>query len=247
MEEKKVFCRRAEELKSIDELNLSDDIVRLFSLSDISMEEMIAHVRWLDMRWNYDTMYFWDTILGESFHARRPIDGELMDELINGSRGCDYLSEIVDSLKKAGFLNEDIKYLYCIAGRYAMPGGEGFSLIEAWDQVWFEGGEEACVDDSFHEFNKHYESFKSNLKEKVERILEVFRDGLTSGQYDMAKFDLAHLGLRFSRYINPSNCGIPTESNGVFVLSDEDYFNLKSARYNSQGFLKEEVMAIILS
>lgn len=244
MEEKKVFCRRAEELKSIDELNLSDDIVRLFSLSDINMEEMIAHVRWLDMRWYYDAMYFWDTIL---IDARRSIDEELMNELNNGSRGCDYLSEIVDSLKKAGFLNEDIKYLYRIAGRYALPGGKGFRLAEAWDQVWLEGGEEACVGDSFHEFNKHYESFNSNLKEKVERILEVFRDGLTSGQYDMAKFDLNHLRLHSSRYMNPSNRGIPTESNGFFVLSDEDCCNLESARHNSQWFFKEEVMAIILS
>lgn len=241
MEEMKVFCRKAEELGSIDELNLSSDIVRLINSSDVSTEEIIAWVRWFDMGNDFDAQYFWVSCL-DGGRSSLDFSKDEWDELANGGYGFDYLLEIRKSLDKAGFLSEGIRNLGYIARRYL----DADSYHE-WRDMWL-GGDEVEVSDDFREFNKNYESFDCQYEKKLKRILEIFKDGLTRNQYDMAKFDLTHPGL-------PICCCksggfvwyYPVESKELFVLGDEDYFNLESARYNSQGFFKDEIMDIILS
>ena len=239
MGDKKVFCRRASELKSIDELNLSDDVARLLNSSDMSMEEMVAVVRYLNMGF-LDSQYFWLICLED--RTNLDIDDEEWDELVNGGYGHDYLLEIKDSLERTGFLNDDIKNLGYAAMKYSSV--EDF---HAWRDLWL-GGDDVLISDGFREFNGNYESFEGGYEKKVERILDIIRNGLTINQYNMAKFDLTHPRLPFESVgMGTFVWSYPVKPEDVFVLGEEDYSNLRAAQYNCKGFFKDEIMEIILS
>lgn len=237
----KVLCRRAEELKSIDELNLSDDIVRLLNLSDMTVEEMICEVRYMDMLCTSDgcinlneSDFFWQCWYKKcNSKNRHTLSDEECEALIKGKLGAEYLLRIWDSIKNAGFLNDDIRSngiddLDEIAEAYT-----DFYIYE----VWFDG-------DNIRRFNRIYESFEVRYEERVKRILNTVKNGLTPNQFAMVKFDLAHPGLRIE-------CGCSDEwydkarANDIFAVGQEDYYNLKAARYNCRRLFKEKIMKIL--
>lgn len=231
----KLLCRKAEELKSIDELNLSDDIVRLLNSSDVGTEEMISDVRHTDMlRWDDEesAYYLWSAWC-DKMPIGNGIDEEECDELVNGKRGIPYVSEIRNSLLSAGFMNSDTR-------------SDGFAYLneiveEYFDSnigvLWYGGG----VMFHYREFNRIYESFEVRYEERVKRILNTVKNGLTPNQFNMVKFDLTHPGLRI-KYGDSDNWYASNWGENIFAVGKEDYYNLKAARHNCRILFKEKII-----
>lgn len=207
MEDKKVYCRRASELKSIDELGLPEEVVEFLKIDNRPVEVIVAAAR-LD-RDSYDscmTLLFsdeaWDTL---------PEDDD---------RTFSYRDEIVQALERNGFIRRELRSARMI-----------FDILDIFydplDDWYYEGveGERDFYDDGYKLINEKYETFYFS-KDKFPRVFEILESWLTKDQYDIMKFDIlatAKIGVgdRFHYSDNEESLLKAAQENVRRYLKDE--------------------------
>ena len=103
-------CRKVEELKTLKQLDLGLNDLHVLEYSGRNIDDIVALVRKIDMRNDYDAIGF-------------------ADELQSSS--CDYfLRNVYSALDGAGFLNKDIRSFAFLVKNYV---GRNATWINAWE------------------------------------------------------------------------------------------------------------------
>lgn len=203
MGEKKVFCRRAEELKSIDELELPEETTKYLKGLGKTVGEILAAFR-CD---GYE--YFSDEYLFSG-----------VDSSVNDGHDEDSLREIAttvaEKFEEMGFVRNDLKTPNFILDEIL---GEDTLQCTWADEFLYTNNDYAA-------FNKKYEEYSFS----VDRVLEIIQDGLTEGQFKIAKFEIEHVAL-----LKP------------FRFSDVEESFRAAARKNIKRLFKDDIRGALLS
>lgn len=237
--DKKVFCRKAEELKSYDELDLPKDYIEILRSSGKSIGAIIAVVRLLDEHalgfCRFEQILFSEDMIWDLTGSRDESD---FYEVIARIKDCEAMLKRL--LKKEGYIRYDLGIPNYIVKRYC----QGMSLMRQWikdyeREIW----EMTEMPGKSRDFsvdleevgilvNKFYETYVFSRDDFTE-VLEILRSNLTRGQFEIAEFDLR----------NNSN-----ESSFVpYEYSEEESRLLEAAIHNIRNRLKEHIIEIIIS
>ena len=170
MEDEKAFCKRAEELESIDELGLPEEAATyLKELGKTTGEILAAFRSGTSEEWCNDVYLF------------RGVDEtrDCFSDLDNLDKVCE---TTFYKLEEMGLFRDDL----LIAN---------FILVNILGELWIETiwGDEFLEDNDYVAFNKKYEEYVF----PYDRIIEILHDGLTKGQFDIIKFMIDHPSMSF--------------------------------------------------
>lgn len=171
MEDKKVYCRRASELKSIDELGLPEEAATYLKRLGRTTGEILAA-----FRCGTPEEWFDDTFLHQG------VDEAIYDDYDD----FDHIAEMIyDKFEEMGFLRNDL----------VVP---NFILVRLLKGLWIENiwRDEFLDDNNYVAFNEKYEEYAF----PSDRAFEMLHDGLTEGQYKIIKYEIDHASwsIRFS-------------------------------------------------
>ena len=232
MGNKKVFCRRASELKSIEELQLPKKAERILKLIDCPMVDVVEAIRTNCGYWDFRDpskmgdarlIYFWEVLASNCDHKYdynafwTEYSEDEVNTLINGKMFSEEENKtIISCFAKNGFLRDNSDF-------------ESAFILDYFVDDWFDDtclftvwGYNDC-------FNEKYECYSGlDVEEKVSRIKKLLKSILTKAQYEVAKFDIKHY-------------------NEYFAFSEEEESLLEAAKINAENFLKDSIIDIILS
>ena len=241
--------KKAAEFSSLGELGLPDEMVSWLKDAGASVEDVIAVVRSVHLMYGYG---FDIVSIAENLANRGFIDYDYRSATGEMQFGASSL------VNKAPFVSQRVGFIGFILREYA-----SVKIMKDW-------AHSGWVDDSDSKsFNAFYEAFDATFDEaKVLRLLELLKEKLTHGQYEMAEFELTHPefcdgicpmmddngccadahydGLNCYEY-NPDEWWDDDDSSIVFTVTPIEYRALLTARYNSRKFLRDEIRAILLS
>ena len=225
MEDKKVYCRRASELKSIDDLLLPERVEKFIKLINRPLPYVIEAIRYScgcsyvlsqDQDWDLGLDFFWEVMYCE-------------DEC----NDCDIQGD--DAIIRPFSKEEKAKTVFCFADNGFLRHNSDFKETPILDHIvtdYINGVGLFCSWQEAGCFNEKYESYSaSEGREKVSNILELLKARLTKSQFEIASFDIE----RVEYYGRP------------LFLSEEEKSLLKAARTNASVMFRREIEEIILS
>ena len=181
MESKKVFCKRASDIKSLSELNLPDHLEKIIRSCDLSAEHLIEIVRKDKYLFSDDGDYLYEVLLERALKY----DAVTCDEYLYLSDAS--FGEIYDSIKqpleKAGWFREDDDF---IAGNNIVN-----YMLDMYSDWLFSIG--FCWSDR-GVFMKNYEEHPPFTDEDYAKIINealcVYKKILSPEQYSVVERDL---------------------------------------------------------
>ena len=168
-------CRKANELKSFDELNLDDAELEFIREAGWSPQDLILYCR--------RDGFFKENVFGDAFRSVFNESHQNMGYSEDDIIGLElfYVHRLMDAIEEAGFIRKELM------DYHETPEGRFFSTLSA---MMHEGDLPYAFSETRFKTNEEYEQFV--YENRFEEVLEVIEGVLPPLQFQMFKYVYGH-------------------------------------------------------